>query len=95
MTKCTQRRYTEDATPERTPAASKICAAQHCARVLGLPPRVFGVSTSGRIIKRLFIGRAMRSDRLGETLLPKRIASSQGAEERIEGPIVGSVRRGE
>jgi amino acid transporter len=35
---------------------------------------VFVVSQSGRIIKRLFIGRAMRSDRLGETLLPKRIA---------------------
>jgi len=35
---------------------------------------VFGVSTSGRIIKRLLVGRAMRSDRLGETLLPKRIA---------------------
>jgi len=32
------------------------------------------VSQSGRIIKRLFIGRAMRSDRLHETLLPKRIA---------------------
>ncbi|MHB8274735.1 MAG: APC family permease [Dermatophilaceae bacterium] len=32
------------------------------------------MSQSGRIIKRLFIGRAMRSDRLGETLLPKRIA---------------------
>ena len=40
----------------------------------GLPLRVFDVSQSGRIIKRLFIGRAMRSDRLGETLLPKRIA---------------------
>ena len=39
-----------------------------------LPPRVIVVSQSGRIIKRLFIGRAMRSDRLGETLLPKRIA---------------------
>jgi len=35
---------------------------------------VIVVSQSGRIIKRLFIGRAMRSDRLGETLLPKRIA---------------------
>ena len=32
------------------------------------------MSQSGRIIKRLFIGRAMRSDRLHETLLPKRIA---------------------
>jgi amino acid transporter len=42
--------------------------------VLGLPPRVFAVSTSARIIKRLLVGRAMRSDRLGETLLPKRIA---------------------
>jgi amino acid transporter len=46
----------------------------HCARVPGLPPRVFAVSTSARIIKRLLVGRAMRSDRLGETLLPKRIA---------------------
>jgi len=64
-------------------------------RGAGLTLRVFVVSPSGRIIKRLFIGRAMRSDRLGETLLPKRIASSQGAEERFEGPIVGSVRRGE
>jgi hypothetical protein len=35
---------------------------------------VFGVSTSGRIIKRLLVGKAMRSDRLEETLLPKRIA---------------------
>ena len=32
------------------------------------------MSDSGRIIKRLLVGRAMRSDRLGETLLPKRIA---------------------
>jgi amino acid transporter len=32
------------------------------------------VSTSGRIIKRVLVGHAMRSDRLGETLLPKRIA---------------------
>ncbi len=32
------------------------------------------VSTSGRILKRLLVGHAMRSDRLGETLLPKRIA---------------------
>ncbi|KNX37004.1 APC family permease [Luteipulveratus halotolerans] len=29
---------------------------------------------TGRIIKRLLVGRAMRSDNLGETLLPKRIA---------------------
>jgi amino acid transporter len=32
------------------------------------------VPTTGRIIKRLLVGRAMRSDSLGETLLPKRIA---------------------
>ena len=44
------------------------------ARVRALPPRVLPVSPSGRIIKRLLVGRAMRSDRLGETLLPKRIA---------------------
>jgi amino acid transporter len=42
--------------------------------VLGSPLRVFVVSTSGRIVKRLVVGRAMCSDRLGETLLPKRIA---------------------
>ncbi|MFX4287457.1 APC family permease [Janibacter sp. G349] len=30
--------------------------------------------SSGRLIKRLLVGRAMRSDRLGETLLPKRLA---------------------
>jgi len=35
---------------------------------------VIHVSTSGRILKRLLVGRAMPSDRLGETLLPKRIA---------------------
>ncbi len=29
---------------------------------------------SGRILKRLLVGRAMRSDRLGETLLPKKLA---------------------
>jgi hypothetical protein len=39
-----------------------------------MPLRVIAVSTSGRIIKRLLVGRAMRSDRLGETLLPKRVA---------------------
>jgi amino acid transporter len=32
------------------------------------------VSTAGDLLKRLVIGRAMRSDRLGETLLPKKIA---------------------
>jgi amino acid transporter len=42
--------------------------------VLGWALRVFVVSTSGRIVKRLVVARAMRSDRLGETLLPKRIA---------------------
>ena len=29
---------------------------------------------AGDVVKRLFLGRALRSDRLGETLLPKRIA---------------------
>lgn len=29
---------------------------------------------TGRILKRLLVGRAMRSDKMGETLLPKRIA---------------------
>ena len=32
------------------------------------------MSTSGRVVKRVILGRAMRSDRLGETLLPKKIA---------------------
>jgi amino acid transporter len=32
------------------------------------------VSSAGDFLKRLLIGRALRSDRLGETLLPKRIA---------------------
>ena len=32
------------------------------------------VPTSGRVLKRVVVGRAMRSDRLGETLLPKRLA---------------------
>ncbi|MEO6412429.1 MAG: APC family permease [Pedococcus sp.] len=37
-------------------------------------PRVLAVPTSGRVVKRLLVGRAMRSDRLTETLLPKRLA---------------------
>ena len=32
------------------------------------------MANSGRIVKRLVLGRAMRSDRLGDTLLPKRLA---------------------
>ena len=32
------------------------------------------VTSSGRIVKRVLVGRAMRSDKLHETLLPKRIA---------------------
>ena len=32
------------------------------------------MANSGRILKRLVLGRAMRSDRLGDTLLPKRLA---------------------
>lgn len=32
------------------------------------------VPNSGRIVKRVLVGRAMRSDRLGETLLPKKLA---------------------
>ncbi len=35
---------------------------------------IVAVPTTGGIAKRLFVGRALRSDRLGETLLPKRIA---------------------
>ncbi|WP_425270187.1 APC family permease [Flexivirga meconopsidis] len=32
------------------------------------------MSVTGRAVKRLVVGRAMRSDRLGETLLPKKLA---------------------
>ncbi|HSF98102.1 MAG TPA: amino acid permease, partial [Ornithinibacter sp.] len=32
------------------------------------------MSNSGRVVKRVILGRAMRSDNLGETLLPKRLA---------------------
>jgi amino acid transporter len=32
------------------------------------------VPTSSRVVKRVLVGRAMRSDRLGDTLLPKRLA---------------------
>ncbi|WP_374190879.1 APC family permease [Phycicoccus sp. CSK15P-2] len=32
------------------------------------------MSTPGRVVKRVLVGRAMRSDRLGETLLPKKLA---------------------
>jgi amino acid transporter len=32
------------------------------------------VSSPGRVVKRVLVGRAMRSDRLGETLLPKKLA---------------------
>lgn len=32
------------------------------------------MSTSGRVLKRILVGRAMRSDRLTHTLLPKRVA---------------------
>ncbi|KRE55765.1 DNA-binding protein [Phycicoccus sp. Soil748] len=32
------------------------------------------MATSGRVLKRVLVGRAMRSDRLGETLLPKKLA---------------------
>ncbi|HYH71721.1 MAG TPA: APC family permease [Nocardioides sp.] len=32
------------------------------------------MSSPGRVVKRVLLGRAMRSDRLGETLLPKRLA---------------------
>ncbi|WP_372447501.1 APC family permease [Phycicoccus mangrovi] len=32
------------------------------------------MSTPGRLVKRVILGRAMRSDRLGETLLPKKLA---------------------
>jgi hypothetical protein len=32
------------------------------------------VPNSSRVVKRVLVGRAMRSDRLGDTLLPKRLA---------------------
>ncbi len=38
------------------------------------PHTVSVVSSPGRLVKRVILGRAMRSDRLGETLLPKRLA---------------------
>ncbi len=37
-------------------------------------PYSWPVATSGRVIKRIIVGRAMRSDKLGETLLPKYLA---------------------
>src|SRR6478736_4765446 len=35
---------------------------------------VSDVPSPGRVVKRVILGRAMRSDRLGETLLPKKLA---------------------
>ncbi len=40
----------------------------------GSGPTVVSVSKASRALKRVLVGRAMRSDRLGDTLLPKRIA---------------------
>ncbi len=37
-------------------------------------PRVCCVLSPGRLLKRVLVGPAMRSDRLGETLLPKKVA---------------------
>ena len=39
-----------------------------------LPLHLPVVSVTGRALKRLVVGRAMRSDKLGETLLPKKLA---------------------
>jgi hypothetical protein len=52
--------------------------------VLGLPFRVITVSTSGKIIKRLLVARAMRSDRLGERLPPALIALSAVEPEQTQ-----------
>ena len=61
----------------------------------GSPLRVNAVSTSGRIIKRLLLGRAMRS----QTSVPWQMRSSQseempvtGAEEPLE--VVGASSGG-
>ncbi len=40
----------------------------------GVPLDCLLVSVTGRTLKRLVVGRAMRSDRLGDTLLPKKLA---------------------
>lgn len=44
------------------------------ARAVPTRHTVSDVSNSGRVVKRVILGRAMRSDNLGETLLPKRLA---------------------
>ena len=64
ITKCT----TRDATPTSAPVASGLrsvgARAAYSVRRANLRT----------LLKRLLLGRAMRSDRLGETLLPKRLA---------------------
>src|SRR6478672_6831978 len=63
MTKCT------------TPTLHRgVRRPQGAAQPWRARPRVLAVPTSGRVVKRVLVGRAMRSDRLGETLLPKRLA---------------------
>ena len=61
ITKCTARRYTDATTADRS----------WCARpwVIQLPRGELRA-----LLKRLLLGRAMRSDKLGDTLLPKRLA---------------------
>src|ERR671912_705443 len=67
MTKCTtptlhRRLGTGEGVPRRS------------RRPVSVPHTVSVVSSPGRLVKRVVLGRAMRSDRLGETLLPKRLA---------------------
>ena len=67
MTKCTmptlhRRQGRGDSVPERVRHRR---TARHTVSV---------VSSPGRVVKRVILGRAMRSDRLGETLLPKKLA---------------------
>ena len=65
MTKCTSRRYTRR---HGGPCLRMV----RSARWRGIQCAAW--RHSGRVVKRLLLGRAMRSDRLGETLLPKRLA---------------------
>ena len=59
MTKCTRRRYTA-----RAPVVHAVSRPRN---------RVTSVAT-GSVLKRVLLGRKMSSDRLHETLLPKRLA---------------------
>lgn len=66
MTKCTEPRLSGETRLDRV--SPRACASR------GAAAYIWGVSDVSRAFKRLLVGRAIRSDRLGETLLPKRIA---------------------